>query len=55
MSTPQKLSQEENQCCLVCGYLDLLKKGVCLQCWGWSAIGHYIDSIKELLKQGEQR
>lgn len=58
MSTPFKQSEKVISKCLACGghhLLSSLKQSVCIQCWGWSAIGHSIEYIQKLLKQGEQR
>ena len=52
MSAPQ----ETNKCCSACGdhyFFANLKKGICPQCWGYSAIAHYVGVIKKLLKKGE--
>ncbi len=53
MHNSQVTSKEISKNCLACGYAGRLQKGVCMQCWEWSKIGHNIDSTKKLLKEVE--
>jgi len=58
MNSPLKESQEVKKCCSACGdHFDFgsLKNGICLQCWGYSAIGHANEFIKKMLKRVKKK
>jgi len=58
MNSLSKQSININHPCILCGdhkYFGTLKKGICLQCWGYSALCNSIGFMKKVLKQGEQK
>ncbi len=57
MNLLSKQSRNINPPCAACGdhkYFGALKKGICLQCWSYSALCNSIGFMKNMLKQGEQ-